>query len=99
MTDLREQMVQLARQAKAAARMMAKAGGRQKNATLRALAEGLRSQVGPVMQANQKDLDAALDAGLDAARVERSGKRGVRRCKNLGQHRSHALRFSSPDEP
>jgi glutamate-5-semialdehyde dehydrogenase len=71
MTDLREQMVQLARQAKAAARMMAKAGGRQKNATLRALAEGLRSQVGPVMQANQKDLDAALDAGLDAARVER----------------------------
>ncbi|HDQ41613.1 MAG TPA: glutamate-5-semialdehyde dehydrogenase [Desulfonatronum sp.] len=69
--DLQEQMVQLARRAKQAARLLAKAGGQQKDEALRALASELHTQTEIVMQANQKDLDAALAAGLDAARVER----------------------------
>jgi glutamate-5-semialdehyde dehydrogenase len=71
MSDLREQMTALAKRAKQAARMMAKAGGRQKNIALRALAAGLDSQAALLMQANQMDVDAAWAAGLDAARVDR----------------------------
>lgn len=71
MSDLRKQITQLAQEAKQAARRLARAGGRQKNAVLQALAAGLRSQADVVLQANQKDVDAARAAGLDAARVDR----------------------------
>lgn len=71
MPDLHNQMMQLAKQAKQAARTLARAGGVQKNAALQALAAGLRSQAGAVMQANQIDVSAAQAAGMDAARVER----------------------------
>jgi len=71
MSDLREQMIGLAKRARQAARMMAKAGGRQKNMALRALAEALGAQAAFLIQANQADVDAALAAGLDAARVDR----------------------------
>lgn len=71
MSDLRKLITQLAQEAKQAARRLARAGGRQKNAVLQALAAGLRSQADLVLQANQKDVDAARAAGLDAARVDR----------------------------
>jgi glutamate-5-semialdehyde dehydrogenase len=71
MSDLREQMMALAKRSKQAARIMAKAGGRQKNIALRALAQGLDAQATALMQANQMDLAAAWAAGLDAARVDR----------------------------
>lgn len=71
MSDLQEQMLDLAKQSRRAARLMAKAGGRQKNAALRALAEGLGSRAEKLMQANQRDLAAAESAGMDQARLER----------------------------
>lgn len=71
MSDLREQMTSLARESKRAARVMAGAGGRQKNAALAALAQGLAADAQTLMQANQMDLDAAQAASLDAARVDR----------------------------
>jgi len=71
MSDLREQMMDLAKRAKQAARMMAKVDGRQKNMALRALAEALGAQIAALIQANQQDLAAAQAAGLDAARVDR----------------------------
>ncbi len=71
MSDLRAQMLALAQRSKQAARLMATAESRQKNAALDALAEGLRAQAGHLKQANHQDLAAAQAAHMDAARLER----------------------------
>jgi glutamate-5-semialdehyde dehydrogenase len=70
-TVLQEQMVHLASQSRQAALATAKARGVQKNAVLQDLAQRLKTQAGHVIQANQRDVDAATAAGLDAARVDR----------------------------
>jgi glutamate-5-semialdehyde dehydrogenase len=68
---LQQQMTELARQSRNAARGMAAAGGMRKNGALQELAQLLRAQADAILAANQRDVDAALAAGLDPARVER----------------------------
>lgn len=62
--------------AKAASLKMALASSGLKNASLEAIAEGLRTQSDRIMQANQKDIDCAKKAGLDAAILERLSLQG-----------------------
>ncbi|PTN35069.1 glutamate-5-semialdehyde dehydrogenase [Desulfonatronum sp. SC1] len=69
--ELQENMVRLATRARDAARLTATAEGKRKDDVLRELARLLRDQGGRVLEANQRDVDAALAAGLDAARVDR----------------------------
>ncbi|MBG0775636.1 MAG: glutamate-5-semialdehyde dehydrogenase [Desulfovibrionaceae bacterium] len=62
---------ELGQKAKAAARKLAAASPAAKNAALTALAALLRSRAAELSEANRKDLDAAVERGLDAPRVDR----------------------------
>ncbi|TVQ98826.1 MAG: glutamate-5-semialdehyde dehydrogenase [Desulfovibrionales bacterium] len=64
-------MGKMAEESARAAKELAKAEGRCKNNFLRDLAKLLRDRAGQVLKANQRDVDAALASGLDAARVDR----------------------------
>jgi len=69
--DIREQMVEMGKRAKVAARGLAKASGQAKQDALLILADLLESKADTIAVANQKDLDAAAERGLDKARVQR----------------------------
>ncbi|SDB03260.1 glutamate-5-semialdehyde dehydrogenase [Desulfonatronum thiosulfatophilum] len=69
--ELHGQMLNLAKEARQASRILVAVRGSQKNAALRELAQRLQTQADQVLAANQRDVDAALSAGLDAARVDR----------------------------
>lgn len=71
MEDLQARMLRLAWEARNAARGMANAEGGRKDEMLQELARLLQDRAGEVLEANQMDVDAALAAGLDAARVDR----------------------------
>ncbi len=69
--DLKEQMTQLARQAKAASRLLARLTTDQKNGCLLAMADALE-QNGPAIQdANAGDMEAAEEHGLSRAMLDR----------------------------
>ena len=68
---IREQMVEMGKRAKAAARRLAAASGRAKQDALLILADLLESESETIAEANQLDLDAAAERGLDKARVQR----------------------------
>ncbi|MBM3840720.1 MAG: glutamate-5-semialdehyde dehydrogenase [Verrucomicrobia bacterium] len=68
---LAEQMTQLARQAKAASRALARLSREQKNACLAAMAEAIESNGQTIKTANEADMDAAAQAGLSAAMLDR----------------------------
>ena len=67
MTTVRE----LAARAKAAARRMAYATGREKRAALLAAAELLEQERGSLLAANAEDLRAAREAGMSGAKYDR----------------------------
>jgi len=67
--SLTEQMTQLARQAKAASRELAKLTSDQKNACLRAMADALEHEAGAIQKANEADV--AASTGLSGAMVDR----------------------------
>jgi len=69
--DIREQMVEMGKRAKAAARGLANASGKAKQDALLILADLLESETEAIGVANRKDLDIAAERGLDKARVQR----------------------------
>ncbi|WP_045220212.1 glutamate-5-semialdehyde dehydrogenase [Desulfonatronum thioautotrophicum] len=69
--ELQALMGKMAEESARAAKELAKADGWRKNEFLRELARLLRDRAGHVLKANQRDVDAALASGLDAARVDR----------------------------
>jgi len=69
--DFQKEMTTLGRRAKAAARVMAGADSRAKDAALLALAGLLESEGAAIAAANARDLEAAEAAGMDAPRLDR----------------------------
>ncbi len=69
--DLKDQMTQLARQAKAASRLLARLTTAQKNGCLMAMADALEQNRQAVQQANAEDMDAAAKSGLSTAMLDR----------------------------
>jgi glutamate-5-semialdehyde dehydrogenase len=69
--SLLDEMTQLARQAKVAARQLAVLSTDEKNACLSAMAGALERNVPAIVQANQKDLEAGAQSGLSAAMLDR----------------------------
>lgn len=68
---LREQMTQLARQAKAASRELAKLTTTDKNSCLLAMADALERNADALQQANALDMETAAKMGLSAAMCDR----------------------------
>lgn len=66
-----EQMQSLAAEAKKAARALAKLSTAEKNTCLIAMAEALERSVGPLLEANAKDLATGAALGLTAAMLDR----------------------------
>ena len=71
MTDIENYMQQLGRQARQASRQIAKAGTEQKNAALNAISQAIDSNRGQLIQANEQDMQAGTEKGLDAALLDR----------------------------
>lgn len=68
---LLEQMTQLARQAKAASRELAKLTTAEKNAILLAMADALETNAAAIKEANALDMDFGAKAGLSSAMLDR----------------------------
>ena len=68
---LQEQMTRLARQAKGAARELAKLTTAEKNQCLLAMAEALEKNAGALKQANALDLEVGAKMGLNSAMLDR----------------------------
>jgi len=68
---LNEQMTQLARQAKAASRELAKLTTAEKNACLLAMATALEQNTGALKGANELDMEGAAKTGLTSAMLDR----------------------------
>ncbi|WP_317931285.1 glutamate-5-semialdehyde dehydrogenase [Halioxenophilus sp. WMMB6] len=71
MNNIQEYMISLGQNARAAARVMACATTEQKNNALLAIAAELQQQRPALMAANEQDLAAGRDSGLDAALLDR----------------------------
>jgi len=64
-------IAKLARDAKAAGRLVAKAGAERRTAALVAIADAVDRQVHAILEANLEDVNAATKAGLAAPMVDR----------------------------
>ena len=71
MSAIEESILQMGRQARAAAYRLAQLSSDEKNAILRAMASSIRANVATLMQANDKDLAAGVEKGLSAAMLDR----------------------------
>ena len=71
MSAIEESILQMGRQARAAAYRLAQLSSDEKNAILRAMASSIRANVAALMQANDKDLAAGVEKGLSAAMLDR----------------------------
>lgn len=69
--NIASQMQAVGRRARAASRELARAGTTQKNAALQALAKRLLAAEAELLAANQKDMAAGRENGLDAALLDR----------------------------
>ncbi len=69
--NVREEMLQLAREAKEASNGMANLSSAVKNDLLRNMAAALQKNADVLMRANEKDLDAASGRGLSSAMIDR----------------------------
>ncbi len=69
--NLREQVTEIAKRAKAASRHLAGLTAEQKNASLLAMADALEASRESLEKVNQLDLTAAAEAGLSAAMLDR----------------------------
>jgi glutamate-5-semialdehyde dehydrogenase len=77
-TDIAGYMQDVGQRARQASRHMARATTAQKNAALQAIADILQADRQAVLQANQQDLLAGKDKGLDAALLDRLELNDVR---------------------
>ncbi len=68
---LRQQMLPIAQQAKAASRELARLGSDQKNQSLLVMADALETNGAAIKDANAQDLAAATQAGLSSAMLDR----------------------------
>src|ERR1700678_2958835 len=89
---LSEQMTTLARQAKEASRQLAQLTSAEKNGCLNAMADAIASSGPAILEANAEDMEAAAQAGLSNAMLDRlklddkriaSMSRGVREVAAL----------------
>jgi glutamate-5-semialdehyde dehydrogenase len=71
MSAIEESILQMGRQARAAAYRLAQLSSDEKNAILRAMALSIRANAASLMQANDKDLAAGVEKGLSAAMLDR----------------------------
>ncbi|GAB1255958.1 glutamate-5-semialdehyde dehydrogenase [Aurantivibrio plasticivorans] len=71
MSDTKSYMQALGKQAREAARLVAAASTGQKNLALTAAADALEKSRADILSANQKDMAAGKDKGLDAAMLDR----------------------------
>jgi glutamate-5-semialdehyde dehydrogenase len=71
MSTIQESILQMGRQARAAAYRLAQLSSDEKNAILRAMASSIRANAASLMQANDKDLAAGVEKGLSAAMLDR----------------------------
>ena len=71
MSAIEESILQMGRQARAAAYRLAQLSSDEKNAILRAMASSIRANAATLMQANDKDLAAGVEKGLSAAMLDR----------------------------
>jgi glutamate-5-semialdehyde dehydrogenase len=71
MVNLTEQMTQLARQAKAASRELARLTTAKKNACLLAMASALEQKASALKEANALDMEIAVKMGLSSAMLDR----------------------------
>lgn len=71
MSAIEESILQMGRQARAAAYRLAQLSSEEKNAILRAMASSIRANAAVLMQANDKDLAAGVEKGLSAAMLDR----------------------------
>ncbi len=69
--QLYDYMLDVGRRARAAARAMSRAETAAKNAALLAIAEAIEHATDDLIAANQKDLDAGREKGMDAALLDR----------------------------
>jgi len=69
--DLKQTMLDLGRNARAASRDMMRASGRAKAQALRAMAQALADRRADLIAANRRDLDAARENGLESALLDR----------------------------
>jgi glutamate-5-semialdehyde dehydrogenase len=68
---LSEQMIELAKQAKAASRALAKLGTTEKNACLAAMADALECNSSAIKSANALDMETAAKMGLSSSMLDR----------------------------
>lgn len=71
MSDIHGDIATLGMNARKASRVLATTEGHQRDAALRAMAAAIRDAAAALLEANQKDLDAGQQAGLDAALLDR----------------------------
>jgi glutamate-5-semialdehyde dehydrogenase len=71
MRNMAEELIDIGRKARAAARQLARLSTAEKNAALLAIAEGLESEAPALLAANAADLEAARAAGLSGAMLDR----------------------------
>ncbi|MEX0963688.1 MAG: glutamate-5-semialdehyde dehydrogenase [Pseudohongiellaceae bacterium] len=71
MTDIEKYMLELGRSARMASRQIAKASTAQKNAALLAIAAAIAANRDQLLAANQRDMQAGREKGLDAALLDR----------------------------
>lgn len=71
MTDIENYMLDLGRRARIASRQIAKSSTAQKNAALLAIADAINSSRDALMKANERDVQAGSDKGLDSALLDR----------------------------
>jgi glutamate-5-semialdehyde dehydrogenase len=69
--DIGTNMQQIGQQARAASRLMMQASTRAKNDALLAMAQAIRRSAPALLAANARDVESALQKGLDAALVDR----------------------------
>jgi len=69
--DIKKYMTQLGQQARVASRILARAQTGQKNAALLAIADAIEQQRADLLRANQQDMAAGRDKGLDDALLDR----------------------------
>ena len=69
--DIKSYMEQVGRQARAASRAIARADSNAKNKALTVMAQAIQRDSAKLLEANAKDLAAAVAAGLDSAMLDR----------------------------
>ena len=70
-SQVREAVIQIVKEARQAARILACSSTQQKNQALRAMAEGVRAHQQEILAANAKDVEAARASGLSKALIDR----------------------------